>query len=62
MADMQNSPEVSLDNEKSRPADATESDKSDDEPEQVDQTPHDEVRETSALEIIEEKTPASQPC
>ena len=62
MADMQNSPEVSLDNEKSRPADATESDKSDNEPEQIDQSPHDEVRETSAFENIEEKMPTSQPC
>jgi len=62
MADLQNSPEISLDNDKSRPADATESDKSDDQPEQVDQAPDDEVRETSAFENIDEKKPASQPC
>ena len=62
MADLQNPPENSLDNDKSRPADATDSEKSDDQHEQVDQAPHDEVRETSAFENIEEKKPASQPC
>jgi hypothetical protein len=61
MDDLQNPPELSLDNDKSRPADVTESDKSDDQPEQVDPAPHENVRETSAFEDIEEKEPASLP-
>lgn len=61
METLQNPTELSLDNDKSRPADVTESDKSYDQPEQVDPAPLENVRETSAFEDIEEKEPASQP-
>ena len=58
MEELKNPPENSLDNDKSHAVDATESDKSNDECDQVDQTPLGNVPETSAF--MDE--PVNAPC
>ena len=55
MAELKNSPENSLDNDKSRAIDATESDKSDYKADQADHTPLGTVPEASAFMTEAEK-------
>ena len=60
MEELKNPPENSLDNDKSHAVDATESDKSDDKCDQVDQTPLGNLPQASAFKTEDKTVPWNQ--